>query len=210
MADEIASGMGCPTCWNGGSGIKAMLYARPGQYNYYCRAGHQFNDLQDLKAMNPPSLSLPQKQTQQQGHEVVQLSIPSDLKAELLTKFGTPDRLAQTLSGVLRSLAEAQCFLINEVDIQRIEKETGQKPKTGQEVFGIVWMLNQKIKELQASLGTPATPGAQAAAQAPAGTIVVNVQDFVEKLRGVAHFRSQTVEQVAEQTLKMAIENGWA
>lgn len=210
MADEIASGMGCPACWNNGSGVKSMLYARPGKFVYYCRTGHEYNDLGMLKALNPPSLPIPQRQTMQQGHETVQLSIPSDVKEALLKKYGTPERLSQTLGSLLRVLTENQCFIVNEEDIDRIEKELGQRPKTGQELFGLVYQKNQKIKELQSALGSPVATSQPVAAGVPEGKVLLDAQEFIDKARSIANFRNQPVEQVCQQTLKMAFDNGWA
>lgn len=208
MADEQATGMGCPTCWNGGSGIQAMLFARAGKHSYYCRTGHEFNDLQELQALNPPRLQVPQKQAVQQGHETVQLSIPQDLKQQLLQKFGSPERLAQTLSGVLRTLSENQCFLMNEIDIDRIEKEVGQRPKTGAELFGIIYERNRKVVELMNAGGSSAAPAATIAV--PEGHLVIDASSFRDKAAALAKFRSQKLETVLEQTLKMALDNGWA
>lgn len=208
---EIASGIGCPTCWNNGAGVKSMLFARPGKFSYYCRTGHEFPDLQDLKDLNPPTLPIPQRQTQQQGHEPVHLLLPTDLKQALLQKFGSPEKLQQTLAGVLRVLAEKQCFLVNEEDIERIEKMSGHKPKTGAELVGVMFQKDEKIKELTAQLGSPAGGAAPAAAPGvPEGKLLIDANLFLPQLRGLANFRNETPEQVATQTLKMALDNGWA
>lgn len=211
MADENPTGLGCPTCWNNGQGIKAMLFARPGKYAYYCRTGHEFPDIQELQALNPPKLPVPQKQTIQQGHSTVQISIPDDLKNQLLAKFGSPDRLSQTLAGVFRVLAEKECFLFNEIDIERVEKISGIKPKNGGELVGILYERNEKVKELTAQLGTSQGQTAQSSSvNVPEGKLLIEARDFLPKARGIAIFRKETVEQVCENTLKLAFENGWA
>lgn len=222
MPDQQPTGIGCPTCWNNGQGIRAMLFATPGKFSYFCLTGHEFNDMGELLALDPPRLQVPQKKAQQVGHVKVEFMIPPDLNQTLLQKFGNADRLAQTLAGVLRVLAEGRAIMINEVDVERIEKLVGQKFTTGGELVGIVYERQQKINELNAKLagqiqnapeGTRLVGGddnGSSGVKVPAGKVLLDATLFLGKARSVASFRSQSVERVCEDTLKTAFDNGWA
>lgn len=208
---ESATGLGCPTCWNNGQGVKSMLFSRQGKFAYYCRTGHEFNDLPELLALDPPKLPVPQKHTQQEGHVQVQLAIPEGLKNTLLQKFGSPEKLSQSLAGILRTLSESQCFMFNEIDIDRVGQIAGSRPKNGSELVGIIHAKNEKIKELEAARGTPAGQQAQSTSVGvPEGKLLIDASEFLPRARALANFRNQTVEQVCEGTLKLALENGWA
>ena len=215
MPEEIATGLGCPACARpkDGEGVTSMLYNRVGKFSYYCRNGHEYNDMQELLALNPQRLPVPQKKTIQQGHETVNIQIPPDLKQDLLQKFGSAERLSQTLAGVLRVLAEKNAFLFNEVDVERTEKILGERPKDGSHLVGILYERQQVINNLRASLDSKQPQGEKSnnnGIHIPEGKVLLDSASFIGKAVSVARFRGQPLEQVLQETLRLAFENGWA
>lgn len=208
--NEIPTGLACPTCRNGGQGILAMLFARPGTFMYYCRSKHEFNDMQELLALNPEKIQIPQKQTIQQGYETMQLSIPTELREKLVAKFGTPERITQTLGSVLRALIEPRVFLFNAADITRIHQMSGQEPKSAAELVGMLYEKIQTVNELTAQVKSRNPVSTEPAAQSlPEGSVAVNLSPILAKINSIAKFRGQTVNQVVEETLALAVNNGW-
>ena len=206
---QIPTGYACPTC--DAMKVTAMLFAQQfATKGYFCMNGHQFEDLGDLLAMNPRKIPVPQKQTLQENHEKVEMSIPSEMKAQLLTKFGTPERLASTLSGVLRALASPRCFIVSEEDIEHIVKILGVEVKSARELVGIIFERNEAIKALrQAPAEVPAN-GKPNGHALPDGTIAVDLSSHIDKLKSLAKFRNESPQQVAEGALKAALDGGWA
>lgn len=211
---EIPTGYACPTC--DGLNVSAMLYAQQfgAAQGYYCRNGHRFEDMGDLMQMNPKRLPVPMKKTIQQGYETVSMEIPSDLKASLISKFGTPDQLSATLGAVLKALASPKCFIMSEEDIDSLEKLTGvAKLKNAREVVGIVSALIKRGQGAEHG-GVVATGGegtkSNGAAKLPEGTIMVDLRSHLAKLNALVKFRNETPQQIIESAMKQALDGGWA
>src|SRR5882762_1300839 len=203
---QIATGWACPQCKT--SRITQMLYQEQmGSPSIFCQSGHRYNDIGDLKAMNPDKLPVPIRHTLQEGYEKVDMSIPTDLKVELLKKFGSPERLSATLAGVLQGLSQPRAFLINDEDVENVVKLTGRELRSARELVGLFWEQNETIKQLR---DNAPVNGAAKTPMLPPGSIAVDMGSHLSKLAGLAKFRNETVEQVAENAIKLALDNGCA
>lgn len=208
---EMATGWACPTCDS--LKVTAMLFAQQfgAAQGYYCRNGHKFEDVGDLKAMNPRKLPVPMKATIQQDHEKVEMEIPSSLKVDLLRKFGTPAQLSATLGAVLSALASEKCFIMSQEDIENLEKLVGTNIKNAREVVGVVYAKNEELKTVRqgVAVAQESTNG-NGAAHIPEGHMLVEIGTRMSKLMALARFRSEDPRVICRDAIAAALENGWA
>ncbi len=208
MPDEIPAGIACITC--DAMNITSMLFTHQGGTGYYCRNGHKYPDSGELFAANPRKLPVPARQTIQQGYENVSISIPMELKANLLTKFGgDANRIAQTLASILHALSQTRCIMFNEEDIEQIEKHTGSQLKNAREIVGLVWALKEEVKVAKSA--QPVVEQANGKDhEAQPGMITVNLQSRIHKLNVLVKARGVTPQQICEEALGQALDHGWA
>jgi hypothetical protein len=207
---EIATGWGCPKCRE--LNMTQMLFNEQfSTKGYYCRNGHDFKDMGELKAMNPAKLQVPQKTTIQQGYEEVKMSIPSDLKAALLAKFGNAERLAATLSAVFRSLSQEKCFIVGLEDIEKLVEHSGIEVNSSAQLVGAFFAMRKQIQDLIQESKVPANNGNGSSSPVLGpGKLVIDIQDHMPKLLPLCKFRNESPENICEGAIRAALDGGYA
>ena len=137
----------CPV---GECGQRIMIY--PGKPGFTCQgnSNHHWNDIQELRALNPKQVAVEQTQRRQPGHVDVTIQIPKDLLDQLNQRFG--QKLAATLAAVLRNIADPETLMINSSDKTQIEVWLGAKVGNSAQLKGMVYAQFQAKQQIQLEL----------------------------------------------------------
>jgi ribosomal protein S27E len=202
----VHTGVACPDC-----NEETPVFAIMGR-GLTCRNGHKFIDTDELLARKPKRIEIPTSVTRQEGYQEVRLSIPADAVQQLQQRFG--DKLAQTLSGVLFSLARPHTIIVSGEDVDRLVKVLGEDIKDGQKLFGLVYAMNEQKKEFQKKAETAETLNQKddgvRVTDGETVAITFSIPGLLEKAMDRARFRGQTLAKFIEDTISSGIDAGWA
>ena len=199
---ETHTGLACPFCIKDGKGEQPLFHA-PGVYGAYCKTGgHLFRDTEDLMAMNPPKIKIPQAPKGPNPGEVPEtFQMSSKLRDALILRFG--ERLGPTANFILSELLNYGSFVVSEADAGRLKEHIGEI-RNSNELVGAVYEIRQKNIKLSADLET--------AQSTKGGGKGLNVELDINTLMQVAEkakFNNVTIDQMAANIIETGVKNQW-
>jgi hypothetical protein len=201
MSGVLQTGLACPHC--DVKGVTGHLMTRIGAIGSFCPNGHTFNDLEELKNMNPRKLPVNKPLAKpQDGHEEFRLMMPSALRQALQSKFGDPPKVAENIVSFIRSAIDPGTVIINSMDMQQMSEWIGHECKDAGSLKGAVFGLTSDLKQAKASLKISQD------SQKGRG-ITVDLSEIEEELQQRAENCGITVQEMVKQTVGLAVKNGW-
>lgn len=204
MANAIPQNICCPLCLPEENPVLAML----GQQELFCNKGHKLqrdnpglhpgkkltNGLPQTKPTAPPA-----------GSVEIKAAVPKEVKEKLEARFG--QQTEATVAGVLRSIADADTFIVSSDDCARMETVIGTKPRSGSEVVGRLIAMQQELVELKERQQKSDPAPAPSASN---GSIVLDLGvDLMLQIEDKAKGVCMTPNALLEQVVAMANTNDW-
>ena len=137
---SIRTGYGCPACQKSTGAVNEIL-ADGGKLRCSKFTEHTWNDMADFMDLRPV-MAFKQAQeapTVQQGHTPITVNVPVRVKNAMLSRFG--EKTDATVGGLLSMMAEGECLVVGETDLQRIASVMPERPKSGSHLFGMITAL---------------------------------------------------------------------
>src|SRR6185437_6946101 len=124
----------------------------PGRPGFTCQgnSSHHWEDMEELKRLNPKQVAVAQRTVKQAGHVDVTVQIPGALVEQLNARYGK--KLGATLAAVLRNLADEESLMVPSSDKAQIGIWLGAKIANSGELKGLVFNLMQMKNQVQAEL----------------------------------------------------------
>lgn len=207
------TGLACPTCDL--AGVTNSL-TTAGTAGYRCGQGHVFTDTEQLLAMRPRQIDVPQAiKKPREGMAEFKTALPSKLIEALRAKFG--NKLAGAVECILAAILDPGCFLVTGFDVDRLKEHFGQPVKDSNHLIGMV--VNMKMERDEARKEAEANKSAVPAGAAPAeaneikGDFVqvalrIPIDEFIE-IKEKAKFNGQAPANYIAEMISYAVVNKW-
>lgn len=199
-------GLACPLCDQ--VGVTSHLYETPPSLMTQCESGnpdHRWTDSEVLRQAHPRKLDLPKPvATRQENRVTLSLEVPTQLEAELRTKFGAA--LNNNVTSILQSCAQPEFLLLNMQDIDRIQERCGTRPTSDSELFGLLFQMGEELHELRGQVKQLE----RSAFLKKSGTgVMVDLAEFLPKAVGKAQEAGLELDDFLSQYLRTSVENDW-
>lgn len=206
------TGLACPTCdLNGTTNLLTT-----GGTGYRCGAGHQFTDTEQLLAMRPRQVDMPQAiKKPREGMAEFKTALPSKLIDALRAKFG--NKLSGAVECILAAILDPGCFLVTGFDVDRLKEHFGQPVKDSNHLIGMVVNLkmerDEARKEAEANKAAVPTGAVPVEANEVKGdfvqvTLRIPIDEFME-IKEKAKFNGQAPANYLAETISYAVTNRW-
>lgn len=188
------------------------LQSRMGTFGHFCESGHIFSDTTDLLAMKPTRLEpvpLP-KSVPTVPMTSIAVQVSDRTAASLRARF--PNNLDETMSGIVRSMADDPAFIVPAEDAKRISERANQKVSDSSTLVGIIFALKTEADQaLEQARLAKASTGA-AGKELPTGEYEVKLhfaQDVYRQFEEKAKFNGMDVPKFMLEMSLHALLNGW-
>lgn len=203
----IRSGYSCPTCKRLTGDTNEVL-ADGGRLRCSKVEAHLWPDIQDFMDLNP-RLDFKQEQPKfqnQTGHVDLTVKVPLRVKNAVSSRFA--EKADATVAGLLSMMAEGECMVIGETDLQRISSVLPERPKSGSHLFGMITALIYARDE--AKQVADAAAKELKAYEGMAGTrVMVDLGDQYGNATQRAQAENLPTKVFVERVMRTGFENNW-
>lgn len=206
------TGLACPACEAAGKTVPLMT--SPGSYGYTCGA-HKYQDTEELMAMKPTRIPVPQKLKKPLGEQAeLKLSMNPKLLAALQEKFKT--NLATAAVTILTAILDSGCFLVTGFDVDRLQQLFGTKVEGPSKLVGLIFNMKNDLAEARGvaeSIKKQPANGSTSEVNEVNGDFVqvslrIGVDEFMA-IKEKAKFNNQQTTSYVAQVISHGLQSGW-
>jgi hypothetical protein len=209
-ANRQNTGVACPECEALGV-TQNPVWSTP-NVGLQCDSGHKFRDTESLLSRPHSTVPVAKRTVVQEGWVTVQFQVAGSVAVELKNRYQDKEKLDATFAALCQHLIEPNMIMLSEPDIRRIADKVGQSVRSGQELYGIIFSLQENLNSTRDELRQKQanTPERATSVQLRRGELIVwfNPPD-THKLEEAAKSAGVSNEQFVEQKAHEALENGW-
>jgi hypothetical protein len=204
------TGVECPECKTQGV-VQNPVWSVP-NVGLQCSSGHRFRDTESLMARPHGTVPVGKREVMQEGWVEVKFQLPGSVAAELRNKYQDKDKLDATFAALCGHMIEPNMIMLGEPDIRRIADKVGQSVRSGQELYGIIFSLQENLNSTRDELRQKQanTPERSASIQLRRGEVIIwlsppNTTKLTERAKG----NGLSNEEQLEKDVTDGYENGW-
>jgi len=207
MPEIVPTGWSCPTCKRTTGDTKEVLSIR-GKLTCSHNPAHIWDDHLSFIECNPTQdFKHEQPRPQEQpGHVPITVKVPLSVRNSLTAKYG--DKADGIVAGILLMMAEGECLVVRETDLQRLSTVLPEKPKDSSHLFGMVMAKNFELEEAKQA-AEMAAKEVKAYEGMSTGMVMVNLGDQYAAAQHRAQADGMPVKIAVEKWLRNGLENSW-
>jgi hypothetical protein len=177
-----------------------------------CSSGHRFRDTETLMSRPHGTVPVAKREVMQEGWVEVKFQLPGSVAGELKNKYQDKDKLDATFAALCAHLIEPNMIMLGEPDIRRIADKVGQPVRSGQELYGVIFTLQESLNSTRDELRQKQanTPERASGVQLRRGEVIIwlnppntRLLEEAAKAAGVPN------EQYLENKVTEAFDNKW-